>query len=210
MLCSLTSADCYHLQNSHWDANSCFQQPKTYTNKCYQKGVLIIHFPATYHSRKWTNLHTQLYHGNVLTGTAHLKPILCLIPKQSQRVLHFVERATTYMLGNWTKKPYTWLPKTKRKFCQRTGLHLMLVHLNSLKIQFISVDWLSEVTHSSWLSRIPVKAGSSGVEMHIHLLWWVWSRNLWKHGSVNTPGESHHYQQNLEQPETDVNMITEC
>lgn len=74
----------------------------------------------------------------------------------------------------------------------------------------ISVDWVSEVTHSSWLSSTTIKAGSSRVEMHIHLLWWVWSRNFWRYSTVNTSGENHHYQQNLKQAETDVNMITQC
>lgn len=174
-------------------------------------GFLIIYFPATYHSNKWTNLPTQLYHRNAPIGTAHLKPILYLIPKHSQRILHFVERATTYiyMLGNWTKNPYTWLPNSKRKFCQRTRLHFDASSPKQSQKR-ISVDLVSEVTHSSWLSSTTVEAGSSRAENHFHLLWWIWSRNFWRYSTVNTSVENHHYQQNLKQAETDVNMITQC
>lgn len=45
MLSSLTSADCYHLESSHYN---CFQQPKGHAHRCYQERFLIIHLLPYY------------------------------------------------------------------------------------------------------------------------------------------------------------------
>lgn len=119
-LCRLLSTGKFTLKRYN-----CFQQPKAHTHWCYQEGRLIIHLLPCYPSQQTRHIcaHSCTFI-EILRGTAHLRPVLCLILNQSQRLLHFMQKNNWYLkLGNWerplhiiSKPPNSILPEDQTAF----------------------------------------------------------------------------------------------
>lgn len=103
MLSSLTSADCQHLENSHWNGTTAFSSQKFILTDVIRRSFLIIHLPLCYLS--WQTV-DKFVCGEILWEVQLISGLVYASYQTSQRLLHFCAKNNyTYKLGNGEEKP---------------------------------------------------------------------------------------------------------